>query len=80
MFLSLINVHKTRIQQHIQSGLCVKAIVEVEDISPATMYRIIDNLQIFDTHTASFITKKDKLFAIFSTARIELRIFIESKL
>ena len=80
MFLSLINVYKIRILQYIQFELCVKIIIEVENISFIIMYRIIDNLQIFNTHIAPFMIKKDKLFAIFSITKIELKTFIENKL
>jgi transposase len=71
--------HKNRIEQHIHSGLAVKFIAEAEDVSLKTVYRIIDNLLAFGTHTAPRVTKLGRPLAIFPAARVGLRAFVESK-
>ena len=75
----LPNATKDRIQQHILSKLDVASIAKAEGVSPATLYRIIDNILAFGTHTAPRVTKRGRPIAISPAARSGLRSFVESK-
>ena len=45
-----------------------------------SVYRIIDNILAFDIYITSYIIKRERSIKIFSTIRVKLRVFIESKL
>ena len=76
----LCDAIKNRIKQHIRDERSIATIVETENISTASVYRIIDNILAFDIYTTPRVIKRERSFKIFSTTRVELRVFIESKL
>ena len=80
MPLLLCDAVKNRIEQHIRDGRSIATIVEAEDVSTVSVYRIIDNILAFDIYTAPRVIKRGRSFKIFSAIRVKLRIFIESKL
>ena len=76
----LTNTHKDRIQQYILNELTIVFVANAEGVRSSIIYRIINNLLTFNTYIASRVIKRDRLFAIFSTIRVKLRIFVKSKL
>ena len=75
----LSDAQKNRIVQHIVNGLDVVSIVEAEHVSGSTVYRIIDNLHAFGTHTAPNKNKGGRPVKVSPAARSELRSYVESK-
>ena len=78
MVLPLCDAIKDRIQQHIQDGRQVSTIMEIEQVSRATVYRIINNVLAFGTHTAPRVAKRGRRFKISAAARVGLKEYIES--
>ncbi len=70
---------KDRIQQQVFNETPVNVIAHIEHIHKTTVYRIIDNLLAFGSHTAPPMRKIGRPFAVPPAARIRLRGFIESK-
>jgi len=70
---------KDRIQQQVFNETPINVIAYIEYIHKTTVYRIIDNLLAFGSHTAPPMRKIGRPFAVPPAARIGLRGFIESK-
>ena len=69
---------KNRIQLHLNNRLDVASIAKIEGVAKATIYRIINNLLTFGTHTAPPRAKRGRPSVISPTARDGLREFVES--
>ena len=73
----LPDAQKDRIQLHLHNRLDVASIAKLEGVAKASIYRIIDNLFNFGTHTAPPKTKKGRPPAIPPVARDGLKAFVE---
>ena len=78
-FPPLSDNQKNRIQQYINNGQTVAFIANTEGVGKSSVYRIIENLHAFGTHTAPRVSKRGRPLAIPPAARIGLRTFVENK-
>ena len=73
----LPDAQKDRIQLHLHNRLDVASIAKIEGVAKASIYRIIDNLFNFGTHTAPPKAKRGRPSALSPAARDRLKAFVE---
>ncbi|CAF9907870.1 hypothetical protein IMSHALPRED_006519 [Imshaugia aleurites] len=74
---ALPSAQKNRIQLHLHNRVDVATIAKLEGVGKSSIYRIIDNLLTYGTHTAPLTAKRRRPPAISPAAKDGLRTFIE---